>query len=238
MSNFSVFLFVCLSVGFTKKFLPANTTPRRVAANQSTHSYVNSLWSCWNAQLLSTYLHDAPFGLRNIHFWQVLKRKVLSHQRKIAWGECFTKSYWNGRKQQLIILLTEFQTDKKYKWLICSVTSPILKRIFLICFLDCKFRVTLFRQVDSFSATYNVLLLPATESGILFSSKNKFINEQRRILSNSVSKQAPTLLGTSLKILKYSKDKLTTENKWKFSKLHPCYISLVRSMVIQGLYIR
>ena len=76
-----------------------------------------------------------------------------SHQCKIAWRECFTKSYWNGRKQQLIILLTEFQTDKKYKWLICSVTSPILKRIFLICFLDCKFRVTLFRQVDSFSAT-------------------------------------------------------------------------------------
>ena len=74
-----------------------------------------------------------------------------SHQCKIAWGECFTKSYWNGRKQQLIILLSEFQTDKKYKWLICSVTSPILKRIFLICFLDCKFRVTLFRQVDSFS---------------------------------------------------------------------------------------
>ena len=172
VSNFSVFLFVCLSVGFTKKFLPANTTPKRVAANQSTHSYVNSSWSCWNAQLLSTYLHDAPFGLRNIHFWQVLKRKVLSHQCKIAWGECFTKFYWNGRKQQLIILLTEFQTGKKHK-------------------------------VDSFSATYKVLLLPAT-------SKNKFINEQRRILSNSVSKQAPTLLGTSLKILKYSKDKLTT----------------------------
>ena len=102
-----------------------------------------------------------------------------SHQCKIAWGECFTKSYWNGRKQQLIILLTEFQTGKKHK-------------------------------VDSFSATYKVLLLPATEPGILFSSKNKFINEQRRILSNSVSKQAPTLLGTSLKILKYSKDKLTT----------------------------
>lgn len=179
VSNFSVFLFVCLSVGFTKKFLPANTTPKRVAANQSTHSYVNSSWSCWNAQLLSTYLHDAPFGLRNIHFWQVLKRKVLSHQCKIASGECFTKSYWNGRKQQLIILLTEFQTGKKHK-------------------------------VDSFSATYKVLLLPATEPGILFSSKNKFINEQRRILSNSVSKQAPTLLGTSLKILKYSKDKLTT----------------------------
>ena len=161
-----------------------------------------------------------------------------SHQCKIAWGECFTKSYSNGRKQQLIILLIEFQTGKKYKWLICSVTSPILERIFLICFLDCKFRVTLFRQVDSFSATYNVLLLPATEPGIFFSSKNKFINEQRRILSNSVSKQAPTLLGTSLKILKYSKDNLTTENNWKFSKLHRCYISLVRSMVIQGLYIR
>ena len=206
VSNFSVFLFVCLSVSFTKKFLPANTTPKRVAANQSTHSYVNSSWSCWNAQLLSTYLHDAPFGLRNIHFWQVLKRKVLSHQCKIAWGECFTKSYWNGRKQQLIILLTEFQTGKKHK-------------------------------VDSFSATYKVLLLPATEPGILFSSKNKFINEQRRILSNSVSKQAPTLLGTSLKILKYSKDKLTTENKWKFSELHRCYISLVVNGH-SGLYIR
>ena len=178
MSNFSVFLFVCLSVGFTKKFLPANTTPKRVAANQSTHSYVNSLWSCWNAQLLSTCLHDAPFGLRNIHFWQVLKRKEVISV-KLLEEKCFTKSYWNGRKQQLIILLTEFQTGKKHK-------------------------------VDSFSATYKVLLLPATEPGILFSSKNKFINEQRRILSNSVSKQAPTLLGTSLKILKYSKDKLTT----------------------------
>ena len=210
VSNFSVFLFVCLSVGFTKKFLPANTTPRRVAANQSTHSYVNSLWSCWNAQLLFTYLNDAPFGLRNTgaeHPLLTSLEEERSHQCKIAWGECFTKSYWNGRKQQLIILLTEFQTDKKYKWRICSVTSPILKRIFLICFLDCKFRVTLFRQVDSFSATYNVLLLPATEPGILFSSKNKFINEQRRILSNSVSKQAPTLLGTSLKILKYSPER-------------------------------
>ena len=153
---------------------------------------------------LLNYLHDAPFGLRNIHFWQVLKRKVLSHQCKIAWGECFTKSYWNGRKQQLIILLTEFQTGKKHKG-------------------------------DSFSATY-VLLLPATESGILFSSKNKFINEQRRILSNSVSKQASTLLGTSLKILKYSKDKLTTENTWKFSKLHRCYISLVVNGHSRSIY--
>ena len=114
--------------------------------------------------------------------------------------------------------------------------SMILKRIFLMCFLDCIFRVTLFRQVDSFSATYNVLLLPATEPSILFSSQNKFINEQRRILSNSVSKQAPTLLGTSLKILKYSKDKLTTENKWKFSKLHRCYISLVVNGHSRSIY--
>lgn len=146
MSNFSVFLFVCLSVGFTKKFLPANTTPRRVAANQSTHSYVNSLWSCWNAQLLSDLPPRCPFRIAQHPLLTSLEEER-SHQCKIAWGECFTKSYWNGRKQQLIILLTEFQTDKKYKWLICSVTSPILKRIFLICFLDCKFRVTLFRQV-------------------------------------------------------------------------------------------
>ena len=76
VSNFLLLLFVCLSVGFLQKN-SSGQIPRlkRVAANQSTDSYVNSLWSCWNAQLLSTYLHDAPFRGLNIHCWQVLKRK-------------------------------------------------------------------------------------------------------------------------------------------------------------------